>query len=181
MTSLFNFEDMVHHWILPRGESTPLLFSRLLCPVLEHIGFRIEPRLERRRSYEATLNFDKWQTMPSAFHLPPQGPAEDHPAADIPLTDLPPEEPLKEPPALASSTPIAVPPAPPTTVPVPPAPVPSIPSEPSSPMPTAHSDIAGPSTSALSQQYITISIRDILTIMDAVPTFSTTLASFATA
>ena len=45
-------------------------------------------------------------------------------------------------------------------------------------MPTAHSDIAGPSTSEPPQQYITISTRDFLTIMEAVLTFSTTAASF---
>ena len=31
MTSLFNFEDKVHHKNLTRAESTPLLFRRLLC------------------------------------------------------------------------------------------------------------------------------------------------------
>ena len=82
--------------------------------------------------------------MPRAFHLPPPGLAEDQPAADIPLKDLPPvakhtEEPL----ALALSVPTSIPPVPPTT-----ALVPSIPSKPSAPMPTAHSDIAGSSTSA---------------------------------
>ena len=39
MTSLFHFEDNVHRRSLLRAESTPLLFSRLLCQVLEHIGF----------------------------------------------------------------------------------------------------------------------------------------------
>ena len=31
MTSLFHFEDKVHRKSLPRAESTPLLFPRLLC------------------------------------------------------------------------------------------------------------------------------------------------------
>ena len=48
MTSLFHFENKVHRRSLPRAESTPLLFSRLLCQVLEHIGFPEEPRLDRR-------------------------------------------------------------------------------------------------------------------------------------
>ena len=43
MTSLFHFEDRVHHRSLPRTESLPLLFPRLLCQVLEHIGFPTEP------------------------------------------------------------------------------------------------------------------------------------------
>ena len=44
MTALFHFEDRVHHRSLPRAESLPLLFPRLLCQVLEHIGFPDEPR-----------------------------------------------------------------------------------------------------------------------------------------
>ena len=47
MTSLFHFEDRVHRRSLPRAESLPLLFPRLLCQVLEHIGFPVEPRIER--------------------------------------------------------------------------------------------------------------------------------------
>ena len=90
----------------------------------------------------------------------------------------------EEPPAPAPSVPPSVPSAPPATAPVAPAPVPSapvpsIPSEPSAPMPTAHSDIARLSTSAPPQQYITLSIRDFLTIMEAVCTFSATATSFA--
>ena len=182
MTSLFHFEDKVHRRSLPRAESTPLLFPRLLCQVLEHIGFPIEPRLERRRGCEATLTVDRWQAMPRAFHLPPPGPAEDQSAADIPLEDLLPiAEHTEEPPALAPSILTSVPLSPPTTAPIPTAPVPSIPSEPSAPMPIAHSDIAGPSTSTPPQQYITIFTRDFLTIMDAVRMFSTTSNSFEAA
>ena len=50
MASLFHFEDRVHRRSLLRAESTPLLFPRLLCQVLEHIGFPADPRLERRHS-----------------------------------------------------------------------------------------------------------------------------------
>ena len=120
--------------------------------------------------------------MPRAFHLPPPGPADDQPAADIPLKYLPPvAEHTEEPPAPAPSVPALVPPTPPTIAPVLPDPVPSIPSKASAPMPTAHSDIARLSTSAPPQQYITISTRDYLTIMEAVRTLSTTSASFAAA
>ena len=182
MTALFYFEDRVHRRSLPRAESTPLLFQRLLCQVLEHVGFQDEPRLKRHHICEATLAVDRWQAMPCAFHLLPPGPYEDQPTAEIPLKDLPPVvEHTKERPAPSPSVPASVPPAPPTTAPVPSALVPSIPSEPLAPMPTAHSDIAGPSTSTPPQQSITISTRDFLTIMEAVRTFSTTSASFAAA
>ena len=158
MMALFHFEDRVHRRSLPRAESTPFLFLRLLCQVLEHFGFPIEPRLERFRGCEATLTVDRWQAMPRAFHLPPPGPVEDQPIADTPLEDLPlVAEHTEEPPTPASSVPASVPPTPSTTALVPLASVPSIPSEPSAPMPTSHSDIAGPSTSAPPQQYITIS------------------------
>ena len=175
MTSLFHFEDKVHHRSLPRAESTPLLFMRLLCQVLEHIGFPEEPRLEHCRDCEAILTVDRWHTMPRSYHLPPPDPVEDQPAADIPPEDQPPiAEHIEEPQALA-------PPAPATTAPVPPAPVPSVPPVPSTTMPIAHLDIAGPNTFAQPQQSITISTWDFLTIMDAVRTFSATSTSFATA
>ena len=70
MASLFQFEDRVHRRSLPRAESLPFLFPRLLCQVLEHIGFPTEPCIERRRGYEATLTIDRWQARPRAFHLP---------------------------------------------------------------------------------------------------------------
>ena len=60
MTFLFHFEDKVHRRNLTRAEPIPLMFPRLLCQVLEHMGFLIEPRLERRRDSEAILNINKW-------------------------------------------------------------------------------------------------------------------------
>ena len=128
MTSLFHFEDRVHHRSLPHTESMPLLFPRLLCQVLEHIGFSVESLLERRCGYDATLTIDRWQAMPRAFHLPPPGPDEDELAANSPLGDMSPiAEHTEEPSASAPS----VPPSPPTTAPGPPAPMSSIPSKPS--------------------------------------------------
>ena len=56
--------------------------------------------------------------------------------------------------------------------------MPSTPSETSGPMPTAQSNIAGPSTSAEPLQYITFSTRDFLALMETVRTFSATTASF---
>ena len=90
MIALFHFEDKVHRKNLTRVESTPLLFPRLLCQVLEHIGFPTEPRLERHRDREAILLVDRWQIMPRSYHLPPPDPAEDHPTADLPAEERPP-------------------------------------------------------------------------------------------
>ena len=77
MTSLFHFEDKVQRKNLTRAESTPLLFPRLLCQVLEHIGFLDEPRIKSRQDCEAVLTVDRWQIMPCSYHLPPPDLAED--------------------------------------------------------------------------------------------------------
>ena len=90
MTSLFHFEDKVHRKSLPRAKAIPLLFPRLLCQVLQHIGFLEEPRLERHRDCEAVLTVDRWHTMPRSYHLQPPDPAEDQPTVDIPPEDQPP-------------------------------------------------------------------------------------------
>ena len=48
MTALLHFEDKVHRKGLARAESIPLLMPRLLCQVLEHLGFPEDPRIEMR-------------------------------------------------------------------------------------------------------------------------------------
>ena len=90
MTSLFHFEDKVHRKSLSRAESTPLLFPRLLCQVIEHIGFPDELRLERRRDCEASITVDRWRIMPRSSHLPPSDQAEGQPASDILAKKQPP-------------------------------------------------------------------------------------------
>ena len=129
MTSLFHFEDKVHHRNLTRAESLPLLFPRLLCQMLEHMGFSAQPRLERRQHCEAILTVDRWQLLPRAPNLPPQDIigdiAVDHPGEDT------------EEPQIAPST------APAVIAPLPTSPASSAPLVP--PAPTAS---LGPSTSA---------------------------------
>ena len=142
MTSLFHFEDKVHRRNLTRAESTPLLFPRLLCQVLEHIGFPAKPRLERHRDCEVVLTVDRWQTRPRSFHLPPPELAEDQPATDLPAKKQPPPTVhTKEPQVPASSIP-----APASTAPLPTAP--SAPLEPSTPDTTAPAYVVRPSTIA---------------------------------
>ena len=48
MTALLQFEEKVHRKDLARAEAIPQLMPRLLCYVLEHLGFPEEPRIERR-------------------------------------------------------------------------------------------------------------------------------------
>ena len=160
MTFLFHFEEKVHRRDLTWVESIPLLFLRLLCQVLEHIGFLAEPRLERCRDCEAILTIDKWQLLPCAQNLSPQDIDEDI-AVDHLAEDT-------EEPQITQST------APTVTTPLPTSPTSSAP-----PVPPAPTASVGPSTSAPPPQHISISTQDFLTIMDAVCTFSSTSASFA--
>ena len=161
MTSLFHFEDKVHRRSLSRAESTPLLFLRLLCQVLDHLGFPDEPRLERRCDFEASITVDRWRLMPRSIPLL----TEDQPVADIPAKEqLPLVKHVREPQALAPSVSAS-----PPSVPAPPAPLPSVFSGPHGPC-TAPTDGAAVSTSALPPQHITISTHDFL---DAVLMFST--------
>ena len=172
MTSLFHFEDKVHYRNLTRAESIPLLFPRLLCQVLEHIGFPAKPRLERHRDCEVVLTVDKLQIMPRSYHLPPPDLAEDQPAIDIPTEDQPPQVvPTEEPqiPTLAITAPFPI------------APASYVPPEPSPPNTSATTDSLKPSTTAPPLQHISLSARDFLAIMDEVHTFSPTYASFASA
>ena len=50
MTSLLHFEEKVHRKDLARAEGILLLMPRLICQVLEHLGFSEEPRIEHRLS-----------------------------------------------------------------------------------------------------------------------------------
>ena len=72
MTSLMHFEEKVHWKDLVRAESIPLLMPRLLCQILEHMGFPEEPRLEIRVRCPLVMSIERVMTMPVSFHLRPQ-------------------------------------------------------------------------------------------------------------
>ena len=99
------------------------MFLRLLCQVLEHMGFSAEPQLESHQHCEAILIIERWQSLPRAQNLPPQDKARDitidHPAEDT-------EEPRIAP----SAAPTVTAPLPTSSAssapPVPPAPIASI-------------------------------------------------------
>ena len=71
MTSLLHFKDKVHHKGLARAESLPLLMPRLLCQVLEHLGFPKEPRIEMRVRCPRVLSMERAMVMPISFLLQP--------------------------------------------------------------------------------------------------------------
>ena len=72
MTSLLHFEDKVHQKGLARAESLPLLMPRLLCQVLEHMGFQEEPRIEVRVRCPQVLSMERVMVMPVSFILQQQ-------------------------------------------------------------------------------------------------------------
>ena len=72
MTSLLHFEDKVHRKGLARAESLPLLMARLLCQVLEHLGFPEKPRIEMRVRCPQVLLMERAMVMPISFILQQQ-------------------------------------------------------------------------------------------------------------
>ncbi|RVW41841.1 hypothetical protein CK203_114495 [Vitis vinifera] len=85
MTSLLHFEEKVHQKKLQRADGIPLLFPRLLCQILEHLGYPEQPRLERRRHCREDFSLDKWHHLVAYFA--PQG---------APTVPAPPELPQDE-------------------------------------------------------------------------------------
>ena len=72
MTSLMHFEEKVHRKGLARAESLPLLMPRLLCQVLEHLGFSEEPQIEMRVRCPQVLSMERAMVMPISFILQQQ-------------------------------------------------------------------------------------------------------------
>ena len=70
MASLVHFEEKVHRKKLQRADTIPLLFPRLLCQILEHIGFSTEPQHERRRICRERFTLDKWNLLAGYFAPP---------------------------------------------------------------------------------------------------------------
>ena len=72
MTCLMHLEEKVHRKDLVRAESILLLMPRLLCQVLEHMGFPEEPIIEMRVRCPLDLPMERVMTMPVSFHLQQQ-------------------------------------------------------------------------------------------------------------
>ena len=154
MTSLLQFEEKVYRKDLARAESIPLLMPRLLCYVLEQMGFPEEPRLEMRARCRHVVSVDRVMTMPVSFHIRPQDQeevpsqeADDHHVDEIPAS---------EPEVLRTPIPDRSPPSPPHTT-------------------SAAADIPGPSYSAYhSPEYSHASSREIAGVMDAICSLAAT-------
>ena len=159
MTSLMHFEEKVHRKGLVRAESLLLLMPRLLCHVLEHLGFPEEPRIERRVRCSLVLSLERVMTMPVSFLLRQQDQEEvpDQVAEDSHRDDMHAPEPERE----RSPAPQMSPPSPPphTTS-------------------AAAADTPGPSYSLHhSPEYVHASSREIVGVMDAICSLAATQAA----
>ncbi|RVW72997.1 putative mitochondrial protein [Vitis vinifera] len=61
----------VHRKKLLRANAIPLLFLRLLCQILEHLGYPSKPQLEGRCIYRMIFTLDKWMSM-TAYDAEPE-------------------------------------------------------------------------------------------------------------
>ena len=156
MASLLQFEEKIHRKDLARAESIPLLIPRLLCYVLEQMGFPEEPRIEMRARCPHVVSVDRVMTMPVSFHIRPQN-QEEVPGQEA--EDAHAYMPAPEPEVQRTPTPILdrSPPSPPHTT------------------SAAAADTPGPSYSAHhSPEYIHASSREIAGVMDAICSLAAT-------
>ncbi|RVW12577.1 hypothetical protein CK203_106349 [Vitis vinifera] len=65
MAALLYFKKKVHRKKLQRADTIPLLFPRLLCHILEHMGYPTEPYLERRHHCREHFTLDQWTQLAS--------------------------------------------------------------------------------------------------------------------
>ena len=89
MTALLHFEEKVHRKGQARAEAIPLLMPRLLCHVLEHLGFLDEPRIERRQSCPMVVSLERTLSMPLSFLLHQQEEVVDDYVEDLPRGEQP--------------------------------------------------------------------------------------------
>ena len=155
MTALLHFEEKVHGKGLARAEGLPLLMSRLLSQVLEHLGFPEELRIERRISFTQVMSTERSLYMPSSIVLQQQDQeevadevAEDPPRGEDPVLDVEVE-------VERSPVPDSSPPPPPPSAPAP-------------------ADTTGPSyTARQSPEHIHISSRELAAVMDVICALAT--------
>ena len=157
MTSLLQFEEKVHRKDLTRAETIPLLMPRLLCYVLEQMGFPEEPKLEMRARCLHIVSVEWVMTMPVSFQIRPQDQEEvpDQEAEDAHRDDPPAPEPEVQ----MTPIPDRSPPSPPHTI-------------------SVAADTVGPSYSAHhSPEYFHASSREIAGVMDAICSLAATQAA----
>ena len=126
MAPLLYFEEKMHRKKLLRADAIPLLFPRLLCQILEHLGYPSDPQHERRRICREIFTIDKWIGMTAyggtnqGAPAKPEHPEQPEEPIDIPADTRPPAptvssiEPIPEVPPSAHQatprTPLVIPP-----------------------------------------------------------------------
>ena len=111
MVVLLHFEEKVHRKKLQQADHIPLLFSRLLCHVLEHMGYPIEPHFESHHHYRDYFTLDKWTQLVGYSVLVAEPPQGEEASQDEHSTDSVPHAPA---PLMLEAT-STVPPAAPST------------------------------------------------------------------
>ncbi|RVW39880.1 hypothetical protein CK203_083167 [Vitis vinifera] len=114
------FEEKVHKKKLQRGDVIPLLFPRLLCQILEHLGYPSDPQLERSVLPRGIYS-DKWTNMttyrveqpgrpqPAARKAPPRHIPEGIPIASPTISRAPPVTPASSEPSTSTDPRMTIP------------------------------------------------------------------------
>ena len=86
MDALLYFEEKVHKKKLQRVGAIPLLFFRLLCHVLEHMGYPTEPHLECRHHCREHFTLDQWTQLAerNSTEVTPPRPVPPMPVPPVP-------------------------------------------------------------------------------------------------
>eukprot|EP00261_Vitis_vinifera_P030190 XP_010665042.1 PREDICTED: mucin-7-like [Vitis vinifera] len=124
MAGLLHFEEKVHRKQLQRADTIPLLFMRLICYILEHMGYPTEPHLERRHHCREYFTHDKWTQLAGysapvapppklASPVAPQAEQQD----ELPTEFVPPSPAAPPMPEATSTDPPATPHVPPVAPP----------------------------------------------------------------
>ncbi|RVW23813.1 hypothetical protein CK203_098000 [Vitis vinifera] len=95
MVTLLYFEEKVHKKKLQRADAIPLLFPRLLCQILEHLGYPTDPQLERKRQPHPAARRASPRHIPKGIPIaspaisraPPITPASSQPSSLAELRD----------------------------------------------------------------------------------------------
>nr|CAN82522.1 hypothetical protein VITISV_016020 [Vitis vinifera] len=78
LAAFLHFEEKVHRKRLQRADHIPLLFSRLLYHIFEHMGYPTKPHLERRHHCREHFTLNKWTHLTESV---PHAPAPPMPEA----------------------------------------------------------------------------------------------------
>ena len=83
MAAFLHFEEKVHRKKLQKADTIPLLFLRLLCHILEHMGYPTKPHHERCHHCREHFTVNKW-TQLAAYSAPVAAPPR-------PVSPMPPQ------------------------------------------------------------------------------------------